>query len=150
MNRFFLLIFTLSTFWASAQVEADSTKVEEFEDNKVLFSKDTLFVRATDSLSIKYYEQAAMIDSLWLNEMIRSPLYDTIPYVLLPDSIYKTEVEDLPTELLKERLAELNSKTPFHIEYNPSLEQIIRSYLNRRKSAFSNLLERARYYFPLF
>lgn len=150
MKRLLILLFLLNIILVNAQVETDSTKIEKIEDTKELFSKDTLFVQETDSLSMKFYEQAALIDSLWLNELIRSPLYDSIPYVMLADSVYKTELVDLSTELLKERLAELDSKTPFHIEYNPSLEQIIRTYLKRRKSAFSNLLERARYYFPLF
>ena len=61
-----------------------------------------------------------------------------------------TDLEDLPTDLLKERLKILDSKTPFHIEYNKQLEQIIKTYLKRRKSAFSSLMEKARYYFPMF
>ena len=57
---------------------------------------------------------------------------------------------ELPTKLLKERLAELDSKTPFNVEYNPQLEQIIKSYLQKRKPVFSVIMERARLYFPMF
>ncbi len=39
------------------------------------------------------------------------------------------EYEELPTELLKERLEELNARTPFNVEYNPSLESVIKGYL---------------------
>jgi membrane-bound lytic murein transglycosylase D len=150
MNRLLTILFFGFTLLLNGQVKQDSTNLEKIEDTKELFSKDTLFLQETDSLSMKKYKEAALIDSLWLHEMIRSPLYDTIPYVMLHDSIFTTDLVDLPTDLLKERLAVLDSKTPFHIEYNPSLEQIIRTYLKRRKSAFSNLMERARYYFPLF
>jgi membrane-bound lytic murein transglycosylase D len=40
----------------------------------------------------------------------------------------KVDYNELSTELLKSRLAEMNAKSPF-IEYNQSLENIIKSYL---------------------
>ncbi|UMB59683.1 LysM peptidoglycan-binding domain-containing protein [Lutibacter sp. A80] len=133
------------------KLEPDTIKLQSFEDSKVLFSNgDTLLLKNTDTLGFKEHVEATLIDSLWLHELIKSPLYDTIQYVLKDDEILITELEELPTELLKERLALLDSKTPFHIEYNPELEQIIKTYLKRRKSSFSTLMERARFYFPLF
>ena len=132
--------------------EVDSLTVEIIEDAKELAAKkDTLFSIQNDSLRFVSHEKAAMIDSLWLNQLINSPLYDTIPYVLNDDEVLKEEeLAELPTELLKERLAHLDSQTPFHLEYNQQLEQIIKTYLKRRKSSFSNLMEKARFYFPLF
>jgi len=126
--------------------------VEVIQDAKELASeKDTLFRIQNDSMTFVSFDKAEMIDSLWLNQLIRSPLYDSISYVLNDDEILKEEeLAELPTELLKERLAYLDSQTPFHLEYNKSLEQIIKTYLKRRKSAFSNLMEKARFYFPLF
>jgi len=145
---FLLLIITTIGF---SQEEIDSIKVEEIKDTKSMFlGNDTLFVNKSDTLALKLHKEATLIDSLWLNELIKSPLYDTIQYVLRDDEIKITELAELPTELLKERLLDLDSKTPFHIEYNPQLEQIIKTYLKRRKSSFSNLLEKARFYFPLF
>lgn len=143
----FLFLFQIGI----SQTETDSLNLETVEDATILFSKgDSLQLQMNDSLSLKIHEEASIIDSLWLNELIRSPLYDSIQYVIEDDEILVTELEELPTELLKERLEILNSKTPFHIEYNKSLESIIKTYLKRRKSAFSNLMEKARYYFPLF
>jgi membrane-bound lytic murein transglycosylase D len=150
LRRNVLFGFILLSFGLQAQVEQDSSRLEKIEDTKALFSNDTLFAKEDDSLSMKKFREATIIDSLWLNHLISSPLYDTISYVMLGEEKVETELIDLPTELLKERLNELDSKTPFHIEYNPSLEQLIKTYLKRRKSAFSNLMARARYYFPLF
>jgi len=143
----FLLVVTIGF----SQTEIDTIKLQKIEDTKELFStSDTLFLKKADSVTLKIHKEATLIDSLWLNELIKSPLYDTIQYVLRDDEILVTELEELPTDLLKERLAVLNSKTPFHIEYNKNLEQVIRTYLKRRKSAFSSLMEKARYYFPMF
>lgn len=151
MKRLLIIAFILITKVGFSQVKTDSLTLQSIKDSKELFSSgDSLFLITPDSLVLKIDKQAAFIDSLWLNELIASPLYDTIQYSLKDDEILVTELEELPTELLKERLANLDSKTPFHIEYNETLEQIIKSYLIRRKSAFSTLMERARYYFPLF
>ncbi len=151
MNKLLQVAFLLVVSFAYSQVEVDTLKIQQIEDTKDLFSNnDTLFLNKSDSLTLKLHKEATLIDSLWLNELIKSPLYDTIQYVLRDDEILITELEDLPTDLLKERLKVLDSKTPFHIEYNKSLEQVIKTYLKRRKSAFSNLMEKARYYFPMF
>ena len=47
-------------------------------------------------------------------------------------------------------MAHLNSKTPFNVEYNPSLERIIKSYLKNRQESLANLMGKAQYYFPMF
>lgn len=151
MKKLLIVTFLLFTKFGYSQVKGDSLKLEKIEDNNELFSLgDSLTIKTPDSLSFKTDKNVAYIDSLWLNKLISSPLNDTIQFILKDDEIYKAELEELPTELLKERLAHLNSTTPFNIEYNKSLEQIIKSYLIRRKSSFSTLMERARYYFPLF
>jgi membrane-bound lytic murein transglycosylase D len=147
----FIALFLVS-FYGFSQTEKDSLKLQKIEDTKELFSeKDTLFLKTSDSTFVlKFHKEATLIDSLWINELIKSPLYDTIQFVLKDDEILVTDLEELPTDLLKERLQILNSKTPFHIEYNPYLEQVIKTYLKRRKSSFSGLMEKARYYFPMF
>lgn len=151
MKQLVFLTFLLFINVGFSQKKKDSLKLQKIEDSKELISiSDTLFQAKTDSLSIKIHKEATLIDSLWLNELIKSPLYDTIQYVLKDDEILITELEELPTDLLKERLTILNSKTPFNIEYNPQLEQIIKTYLKRRKTSFSGLLEKARYFFPMF
>ncbi|WP_456376078.1 LysM peptidoglycan-binding domain-containing protein [Lutibacter sp.] len=151
MNKLIYISFLLVFYVSFSQTETDTLRLQKIEDTKALFSNnDTLFLKKSDSVTLKIHKEATLIDSLWLNELINSPLYDTIQYVLRDDEILITELEELPTDLLKERLKLLDSKTPFHIEYNPQLEQIIKTYLKRRKSSFSGLLEKARYYFPMF
>ncbi|MEZ0130660.1 LysM peptidoglycan-binding domain-containing protein, partial [Flavobacterium sp. LBUM151] len=58
--------------------------------------------------------------------------------------------EELPTELLKQRLQVMNEKSPFEIEYNQGLENIIKSFLKNRKKSFSRLMALSEYYFPIF
>lgn len=145
------LVFLILTSLGFAQTEIDTLKLEPIEDTKAMFSEsDSIVLKQLDSLTLKINKEATLIDSLWLSELIKSPLYDTIQYVLRDDERLVTELEELPTELLKERLKVINSRTPFNIEYNQHLEQVIKTYLKRRKSSFSGLMEKARYYFPMF
>lgn len=58
--------------------------------------------------------------------------------------------KELPTELLKARLAAMDAKSPFNIEYNQGLENLIKSFLKNRKKAFANQMAVAQYYFPIF
>jgi membrane-bound lytic murein transglycosylase D len=81
----------------------------------------------------------------WRNSSVNNPLS-----ISPKDTIGSIVIVDLPTELLKERLALLNSKTPFNVEYNASLERIIKHYLKTRKKTFANLMGRAKYFFPIF
>jgi len=93
---------------------------------------------------------ASQLDQKWLSELYSSSLYDTIYKTvreLKYDSIYYPE---LSTDTLKRRLIELNAKTPFNIEYNPSLESVIKNYLKNRKKSFERLMALSEYYFPMF
>lgn len=99
---------------------------------------------------LKDHQEATLIDSLWLSTVYNSPLYDDFQYVDPDEEITDTIYKELPTALLKERLAYLNSKTPFHVEYNPSLERLIKHWLNTRGEALQNLMSKSAYYFPLF
>ncbi len=57
---------------------------------------------------------------------------------------------DLPTDTLKARLARLNEKTPFNVVYNPSLENVIKSFLTRKRDLMNRMLTVSQFYFPLF
>ena len=57
---------------------------------------------------------------------------------------------DLDTELLKKRLHKLDVQSPFVIEYNPALENVIKSFLKNRAKSFERQMAIAEYYFPLF
>ncbi len=60
------------------------------------------------------------------------------------------EYVELPTDTLKARLAEINSRTPFNVEYNPALESVIKNYLKNRRSTMGRLMALSDYYFPMF
>ena len=158
LNKYILLLLVAGIITGThAQ---DSLKLKII-DLKEVIQNDTIQLDKKESLaindtilskgdSLKEYKEITLIDSLWLQEMYRSPLYDTIQYAIDLDSIVEVDLPELPTELLKERLALLDSETPFNIEYNQSLERLIKSYLKNRRKKFSILMSRAQYYFPMF
>ncbi len=107
--------------------------------------KDTVSNRSLEDNKL-----AVEMDQKWLNELYSSSLYDTIyksVSELKYDEVYYPE---LPTDTLKKRLAELNAKTPFNIEYNPSLENVIKGYLKNRRKSLEKLMALSEYYFPMF
>jgi membrane-bound lytic murein transglycosylase D len=57
---------------------------------------------------------------------------------------------NLDTEVLKKRLRKLDVQSPFVIEYNPALENVIKSFLKNRTKSFERQMALAEYYFPLF
>ncbi len=95
-------------------------------------------------------QMASCVDSLWLQELTSLDLYDN-----LTEDIQKIDLDDkvdyeLSTELLKERLKILDAKSPFNIEYNPGLENIIKSFLKNRKKSYERLMAISEFYFPMF
>jgi membrane-bound lytic murein transglycosylase D len=108
-------------------------------------SMDTLVKRKLED-----DQYASQLDQNWFNELYSTSLYDTIyktVRTLKYDSIYYPQ---LPTDTLKKRLKALDAKTPFNIEYNPSLESVIKGYLRDRKAYFERLMALSAYYFPMF
>ena len=91
-----------------------------------------------------------LIDSLFIDAKFKSPLYNTGEYFIKNIDSVKIVSDDLLAEVLKERLSNINSKTPFHIAYNPALEKVIKSYLKYRKKYYPSLMAKAQYYFPMF
>ena len=96
------------------------------------------------------HQFAAEIDQKWLEELYSNNLFDTI-YKSVSELKYDPiDYPELPTDTLKARLKELNARTPFNIEYNPSLESVIKSYLKNRRQSMEKLMSLSDYYFPLF
>lgn len=95
-------------------------------------------------------EMAAEFDKKWMQELYSSGLYDTIYKSVSELEYNEVYYPDLPTDTLKKRLTELNAKTPFNIEYNPSLESVIKNYLKNRRKHLEQLMALSEYYFPLF
>lgn len=95
-------------------------------------------------------EMASCVDSLWMKELTNLDLYNDLSNEIENINIDEKVDYELPTELLKSRLEAMNAKSPFRIEYNESLENVIRSFLKYRKKSFERLMAISDYYFPMF
>lgn len=117
--------------------ELPSTVVAtSFKDSTVFDLKDMALARKKDSL--------------WLKELYKSDLFDDI-YNSITDQEYgAVDYDELPTEVLKQRLKELDARTPFKVEYNASLESVIKQYLKNRRGSLERLMGLSEYYFPMF
>ena len=111
------------------------TKLSYLDSIKKTFVKDNL---------------ASCVDSLWMKEVAGLDLYSNLLEDIKNINVDQTVDYELPTALLKERLAAMDAKSPFNIEYNQGLENIIKSFLKNRKKAFERLMGSSEYYFPLF
>ncbi|WP_348811950.1 LysM peptidoglycan-binding domain-containing protein [Flavobacterium maritimum] len=95
-------------------------------------------------------DMASCVDSLWMKELTSLDLYNDLENDIKNINIDEKVDYELPTELLKSRLQEMDAKSPFNIEYNQGLENIIKSFLKNRKKSFERLMAVSEYYFPLF
>ena len=156
MNKPLLIALTLLSCIGFSQEDDKTLPIASNDikkENKVTIKDDKKPEESKeqkDSLNLINHKEATLIDSLWLNSMYNSPLYDNELYVLSSEKEQEEVAIDLSSDVLKERLAHLDSKTPFNVAYNPSLERIIKSYLKHRKNTLGDLLQKAQYYFPMF
>lgn len=93
---------------------------------------------------------AREIDSVWLATLYSNNLFEDIYGSVTQMEFEPVEYEELSTEVLKARLKELDARTPFHVEYNPSLESVIKGYLKNRRRTMARLMALSDYYFPMF
>ena len=114
--------------------------------------KVLLETTVTDSVAFRLEdnEQAALIDRRWRKELARMDLYDSITRMREGQTDLPEVSLELPTDTLKKRLAEINARTPFNVEYNPSLESVINRYLKRHKGSMEQLMAVSQFYFPMF
>jgi membrane-bound lytic murein transglycosylase D len=96
------------------------------------------------------HNQLATIDSLWMKELSNEELSE-IQFDAVENFNPDTPVDfEFSTELFKERLKKLDDKSPFNIEYNIGLENIVKGFLKNRKKTHERLLAISQYYFPMF
>lgn len=130
--------------------EADTLEIIQLTDGQM---QNDILLEAHQEDSVKLAKdrpKMAQLDSLWKQEMYNSSLFDTI-YRSVTELEYKpVEYVDLPTDTLKARLKELNARTPFNVEYNSSLESVIKNYLKSRREQLERIMGLSRFYFPLF
>ena len=136
-----LLVFASSVIFAQDTIVALPVKKEPLTRKEDLDSIKSTFVH--DKI-------ASCIDSLWMNEMVSLDLYDNLTTDIANIDIDQKVDFELPTELLKERLKAMDDKSPFNIEYNIGLENVIKSFLKNRKKGFERLMGISQFYFPIF
>lgn len=139
--------FTLALLAATASLFA-----QEVPTSDVATIRQEIKISYLDSIKKTFVkdQMATCIDSLWMKEMVSLDGYNQMIADIKnvnPDE--KVEYE-LPTELLKERLRRLDEKSPFNIEYNIGLENVIKSFLKNRKKSFERLMGISQFYFPIF
>jgi len=127
--------------FAQDSVTADNTIVKPEIKLSFLDSLKSTFIR---------HDEMACVDSLWMQEMANTDLFEN-----MQDDLRKINPDEdvdfsLSTDLLKERLAALDAKSPFNIEYSKGLENIIKSYLKNRPRSYERLMAISEYYFPMF
>ncbi|WP_251795664.1 MULTISPECIES: lytic transglycosylase domain-containing protein [unclassified Arenibacter] len=138
-------------------VDTAAMDMEGVEQMETMEAKDgiqdnpLLLVKGQKKYNLKDRPETAKFDSLWMKELYdSSSLFDSIYQditTLEIDSVYHFNVD---TDTLKARLKLLNQKTPFNIVYNPSLENVIRYFLTRKRDMMSRMLTISQFYFPLF
>ena len=96
------------------------------------------------------HETSACIDQRWTKELSDATLSNEMFFDIENLNIDEKVSYDLDTELLKKRLHKLDVQSPFVIEYNPALENVIKSFLKNRAKSFERQMAIAEYYFPLF
>ena len=165
----FILILCLNTLRINAQVakvsdSLKSVRSQSLEKNKKVldtvmfqdFKGDINFlvrsISKNDSsgYALKDQKKAKISDSLWLKELYDSSRFEEVYGSIVNEEIKLAEYEELPTELLKKRLEQLNAKTPLNVTYNPSLERLIKHYLKTRRVSMSKLMALSDYFFPMF
>lgn len=163
MRRYFTLVFCLTLGMSYAQealINEDSEPVIAEKDsilNKSTLAEhrviDTVKVDTTliagQSIAIIDHIEVSEFDKKWL-ESWKKNVIDSSLIIKPEDTIGKVVIDNFTTEQLKERIAYLDSQTPFNFEYNPSLEKIIKHYLKNRQQTLANLMGKAKYYFPMF
>jgi membrane-bound lytic murein transglycosylase D len=137
---FFLMLTTACAF---SQNAVENSGIESSQ-------KPVTYLDSIKSSFVKY-DRAVKTDSLWMNQIGTSlDIYNDLATEINTVNADKDIDAELPTELLKERLAAMDAKSPFNIEYNQGLENLIKSFLKNRKKAFANQMAVAQYYFPIF
>lgn len=154
-KRFFVLIIALNFFLSFSQNKepqesAVETRIDTISSEEVPIEN---LISKADSISIKDikdHEFAARFDNKWLEELYSNHLFDSIYKSITDLEIKEVVYPELPTDTLKARLLELDSRTPFNVEYNPSLENVIKSYLKNRRELLQKLITLSAFYFPMF
>jgi len=141
-NKKYHILFLFCSLSIFAQQKEIRTQVLKTDINiSYLDSLKSTFV--SDNL-------ASCVDSLWMKELTSLDIYNNLESDIKTINLDENVEYELPTTLLKARLKEMDSKSPFKIEYNQGLENLIKSFLKNRKKSYERLMAISEYYFPIF
>lgn len=160
-ERKFKTIFEEQVFeyeYETLAFSSTETEIDDVLDKKTIESKSPKrklnSVRRIQNIipTTKDHHPSSLMemDSIWKNELYSTNHYDEIFNDVKNYDSENIDYSHLTTETLISRLEALNEKTPFNIEYNPILENMIKKYLKTRKKSFGRIITKSRYYFPLF
>jgi membrane-bound lytic murein transglycosylase D len=160
-HLFFLIVFCLGTsFGQESKLLVDSLQIRNVQiidsvkavqvPGEVPASIIATQINDTAVFVLEDLAVASKLDSLWLQELYNNEMYEEVYGSVTLQNYTPVAYEELPTALLKQRLEELNARTPFNVEYNPSLESVIKGYLKNRRSTMGRLMALSDYYFPMF
>jgi membrane-bound lytic murein transglycosylase D len=161
LKTFLLACLCLHVFSAFSQTKTDSVSNKQSVtvitkdsviDGKLITPQKTI-PAVSKSLEIKNLQdlpEAANLDKKWLEELYSNSLFDTIYKTVTELKYEPVYYPELPTDTLKARLKRLNARTPFNVEYNPSLENVIKGYLKHRHTSMERLMGLSHFYFPMF
>lgn len=105
-----------------------------------------------DSLKATFINHSTSncIDERWVAELANIELSENM-FSDISEINFDTEVSySLSSEVVKKRLLKLDARSPFNIEYNPALENTIKTFLKNRTKAFERLMAISEFYFPMF
>lgn len=139
-----LVLLTFSFFLSNVMLAQESKEIIP-----TLFTPKISYL---DSLKATFTHHATSncIDERWLKELSDATLSNEMFFDIENMNIDEKVAYNLDTEVLKKRLRKLDVQSPFVIEYNPALENVIKSFLKNRTKSFERQMALAEYYFPLF
>jgi len=121
---------------------------ESLEQNTLTLPKLSFL----DSLknTFVYHPTSNCIDERWIAELTNTELSEIMYSDISSLNIDSDVSYVLSSAVLKKRLAKMDAKSPFNIEYNTALENTIKAFLKNRTKVFERLMAVSEYYFPMF
>lgn len=100
--------------------------------------------------ALNEYPEVDALDDALLKELYNNDMFDYMYDDVASMDFSATVGQVVPTDTLKARLKKINESTPFQIDYNPVLEQLINKKLGYQRVYLERLMTLSDYYFPLF
>ncbi len=141
MKKTIIITSLFLSLFSFAQENAEKENLLPLPKMSYLDSLKTTFVN---------HNTSNCIDERWISELASAELSENMFSDIVSIDIDSEVSYDLSTELLKKRLAKMDAKSPFNIEYHPALENTIKAFLKNRPKAFERLMAISEYYFPMF